>query len=41
MDFFLEVMYLLRSLGVALDGQALMSVVLKTTAPSSFLKKHN
>jgi hypothetical protein len=43
----LEVRYILRSLGLALDGQALMlgdnmSVVLNTTFPSSLLKKkHN
>jgi hypothetical protein len=43
----LEVRYMLRSLGVALDGPALMlgdnmSVVLNTTVPSSvLLKKHN
>jgi hypothetical protein len=38
-----EVRYMLRSLGVALDGPALMldniSVVLNTTVPSSVLKK--
>jgi hypothetical protein len=43
----LEIRYMLRSLGVALDGPALMlgdnmSVVLNTTVPSSLLKKkHN
>jgi hypothetical protein len=43
----LEVRYMLRSLGVALDGPALMLgdnmlVVLNTTVPSSVLKKkHN
>jgi hypothetical protein len=40
---FLEVRYMFRSLGVALDGPALMlgdnmSVVLNTTVPSSILK---
>jgi hypothetical protein len=46
-ELILEVGYMLRSLGVALDGPALMlgdnmSVVLKTTVPSSVLKKkHN
>jgi hypothetical protein len=46
-ELILEVRYMLRSLGVALDGPALMlgdnmSVVLNTTVPSSFLKKmHN
>jgi hypothetical protein len=46
-DLILEVRYMLRSLGVALDGPALMlghdvSVVLNTTVPSSVLnKKHN
>jgi hypothetical protein len=46
-ELILEVRYMLRSLGVALDGPALMlgdnmSVVLKTTVPSSVLKKkHN
>jgi hypothetical protein len=47
MGLILEVRYMLRSLGVALDGPALMlwdsmSVVLNTTVPSSVLKKkHN
>jgi hypothetical protein len=47
MELILEIMYILRSLGVALDGPALMrgdnmSVVLNTTVPSSVLKeKHN
>jgi hypothetical protein len=47
MELILEVRYMLRSLGVALDGPALMlgdnmSVVLNTTVPSSVLKKkHN
>jgi hypothetical protein len=46
-ELILEVTYMLRSLGVALDGSALMlgdnmSVVLNTTVPSSVLKKkHN
>jgi hypothetical protein len=46
-EFILQVMYMLRSLGVALDGPSLMlgdnmSVVLNTTVPSSVLKKkHN
>jgi hypothetical protein len=46
-ELILEVRYMLRSLGVALDGPALMlgdnmSVVLSTTVPSSVLKKkHN
>jgi hypothetical protein len=46
-ELILEVRYMLRSLGVALDGPALMlsdnmSVVLNTTVPSSVLKKkHN
>jgi hypothetical protein len=46
-ELILEVRYLLRSLGVALDWPALMlgdnmSVVLNTTVPSSVLKKkHN
>jgi hypothetical protein len=46
-ELILEVRYVLRSLGVALDGPALMlgdnmSVVLNTTVPSSVLKKkHN
>jgi hypothetical protein len=46
-ELILEVRYMLRSLGVALDGPALilgdnMSVVLNTTFPSSVLKKkHN
>jgi hypothetical protein len=46
-ELILEVTYMLRSLGVALDGKALMlgdnmSVVLNTTVPSSVLKKkHN
>jgi hypothetical protein len=46
-ELILEVRYMLRSLGMALDGPALMlgdnmSVVLNTTFPSSVLKKkHN
>jgi hypothetical protein len=46
-ELILEVRYMLRSLGVALDGPALMlgdnmSLVLNTTVPSSVLKKkHN
>jgi hypothetical protein len=46
-ELILEIRYMLRSLGVALDGLALMlgdnmSVVLNTTVPSSVLKKkHN
>jgi hypothetical protein len=46
-ELILEVRYILRSLGVALDGAALMfgdnmSVVLNTTVPSNVLKKkHN
>jgi hypothetical protein len=46
-ELILEVRYMLRSLGVALDGPALMlayntPVVLNTTVPSSVLKKkHN
>jgi hypothetical protein len=46
-EIILEVRYMLRTLGVALDGPALMlgdnmSVVLNTTFPSSMLKKkHN
>jgi hypothetical protein len=46
-ELILEIRYMLRSLGVALDGPALvlgdnMSVVLNTTVPSSVLKKkHN
>jgi hypothetical protein len=46
-EVILEVRYMLRSLGVALDGPALMlgdnmSLVLNTTVPSSVLKKkHN
>jgi hypothetical protein len=46
-ELILEVRYMLRSFGVALDGPALMwddnvSVVLNTTVPSSVLKKkHN
>jgi hypothetical protein len=46
-ELILEIRYMLRSLGVALDGPALilgdnMSVVLNTTFPSSVLKKkHN
>jgi hypothetical protein len=46
-ELVLEIRYMLRSLGVALDGPALilgenMSVVLTTTIPSSVLKKkHN
>jgi hypothetical protein len=46
-ELILEVRYMLWSLGVALDGTALMlgdnvSVVLNTTVPSSVLKKkHN
>jgi hypothetical protein len=43
-ELILEVRYMLRSLGVALDGPTLMlgdnmSVVLNTTVPSSVLKK--
>jgi hypothetical protein len=43
-ELILEVRYMLRSLGVALDGPALMlgdnmSVVLNTSVPSSVLKK--
>jgi hypothetical protein len=43
-ELILEVRYILRSLGVALDGPALMlgdnmSVILNTTVPSSVLKK--
>jgi hypothetical protein len=47
MELILEVRYMIRSLGVALDGPELMighnmSVVLNTTVPSSVLKKkHN
>jgi hypothetical protein len=47
MELILEVRYMLWSLGVVLDGPALMlgdnmSVVLNTTVPSSKLKnKHN
>jgi hypothetical protein len=47
MELILEIRYMLRSLGVALDGSALMlgdnlSVALNTTVPSSVLKKkHN
>jgi hypothetical protein len=46
-ELILEIRYMLRSLGVALDGPALMigdnmSLVLNTTVPSSILKKkHN
>jgi hypothetical protein len=46
-ELIIEIRYMLRSLGVALDGPALMlgdnmSVVLNTTVPSSVLKKkHN
>jgi hypothetical protein len=45
-ELILEVRYMLRSLGEALDGPSLMlgdnmSVVLNTTVPSSILKKHN
>jgi hypothetical protein len=46
-ELVLEIRYMLRSLGVALDGPALMlgdnmSAVLNTTVPSSLLKKkHN
>jgi hypothetical protein len=46
-DFILEVRFMLRSLGVELDGPTLtlgdnMPVVLNTSVPSSFLKKkHN
>jgi hypothetical protein len=46
-DLIVEIRYMLRSLGVALDGPELMlgdnmSVVLNTTVPSSVLKKkHN
>jgi hypothetical protein len=43
-ELIFEVRYMLRSLGVTLDGPALMledsmSVVLNTTVPSSLLKK--
>jgi hypothetical protein len=43
-ELILEIRYMLRSLGVALDGPALMlgdkmSIVLNTTVPSSVLKK--
>jgi hypothetical protein len=47
LELILEIRYMLRSLGVVLDGPALMlgenvSVVLNTTIPSSVLKKkHN
>jgi hypothetical protein len=47
MELILEISYILRSLGVALDGPASMlgynmSIVLNTTVPSSVLKKkHN
>jgi hypothetical protein len=47
MELILEIRYMLQSLGVVLDGPALMlgdniSVVLNTTVPSSVLKKkHN
>jgi hypothetical protein len=45
-ELILEVRYMLRSLGVALDGPALMlgdnmSVVMNTTVPSSVLNKEN
>jgi hypothetical protein len=46
-ELILEIRYMLRPLGVALDGPELilgdnMSVVLNTTVPSSVLKKkHN
>jgi hypothetical protein len=45
-ELILEVRYILRSLGVALDGPALMlednmSLVLNTTVPSSVLKKNH
>jgi hypothetical protein len=45
-ELILEIRYMLRSLGVSLDGPALMlgdnmSVVLNTTVPSSVLKKHH
>jgi hypothetical protein len=45
-ELIIEVWYMLRSLGVALDGPALMlgdniSVVLNTTVPSSVLKKNH
>jgi hypothetical protein len=45
-ELILEVRYMLRSLGVALDGPALMlgdkmSVVLNTRVPSSFLAEKN
>jgi hypothetical protein len=45
-ELILEIRYILRSLGVPLDGPALMigynmSVILNTTVPSSVLKKHN
>jgi hypothetical protein len=46
-ELILEIRYMIRSLGVALDGPALMlgdnlSVILNTTFPTSVLKKkHN
>jgi hypothetical protein len=46
-ELILEIRYMIRSLGVVLDGPALMlgdnmSVILHTTVPSSVLKKkHN
>jgi hypothetical protein len=45
-ELILEVRYMLRSLGVSLDGPELMlgynmSVVLNTTVPSSVLKKRS
>jgi hypothetical protein len=45
-EHILKIRYMIRSLGVALDGPSLMladnmSVVLNTTVPSSVLKKHN
>jgi hypothetical protein len=45
-ELIIEIRYMLRSLGMALDGLALMlgdnmSVVLNTTVPSSVLKKKN
>jgi hypothetical protein len=45
-ELILEIRYMLRSLGVALDGPELilgdnMSVVLNTIAPSSVLKKNH
>jgi hypothetical protein len=45
-ELILEVKYILRSLGVALDGPALMlgddmSVVLNTTTPSSCISQYH